>query len=178
MTFAISYFLKNSPELLERRLKWKEREREQKIITAISTLILLGGFIISGLDYRLSWSEVQTYLVVVADIFVFLGYLIVLFALKVNVYASRVVEVANGQKLISTGPYAIVRHPMYSGVVLMFLWTPLALGSFWAIISFFSFPVVIVFRILNEEKILLKDFPGYQEYYRKVRYQLIPFLWQ
>jgi protein-S-isoprenylcysteine O-methyltransferase Ste14 len=97
--------------------------------------------------------------------------------LKENVYASRIIEVDKEQKVISTGPYAIVRHPMYSGVTLMFLSTPIALGSFWALIPFLFFPILLVFRILNEEKVLLKELPGYPEYYQKVRYRLIPFIW-
>jgi protein-S-isoprenylcysteine O-methyltransferase Ste14 len=176
-TFAIIYFLKRSPELLERRLKLKEKEKEQKVIMMISSVIFFIGFIIPGLDYRFYWSEVPTYFVIVANIFVFLGYLIVFLALKENVYASRIIEVDKEQKVISTGPYAIVRHPMYSGVILMFLSTPIALGSFWALIPFLLFPILIAFRTLNEEKVLLKGLPGYPEYYQKVRYRIIPFIW-
>lgn len=176
-TFSVIYFLKRSPELLERRLKLKEREKEQKLIVMLSSVVFFIGFIIPGLDYRFHWSEVPAYLVIAADVFVLLGYLIVFLALKENMYASRVVEVDKEQKVISTGPYAIVRHPMYSGTILMFLSTPIALGSFWALIPSLLIPILIVYRILNEEKILLKELSGYKEYCRKTHYRLLPFIW-
>lgn len=162
---------------MERRLKLKEREKEQKLIVMLSSVVFFIGFIIPGLDYRFHWSEVPAYLVIAADVFVLLGYLIVFLALKENMYASRVVEVDKEQKVISTGPYAIVRHPMYSGTILMFLSTPIALGSFWALIPSLLIPILIVYRILNEEKILLKELSGYKEYCRKTHYRLLPFIW-
>jgi len=177
MTFVVIYFLKRAPELLERRLKLKEKEKEQKVIIRLSTAIFLIGFIIPGLDYRFNWSEVPVYFVIVADVFVLLGYLIVFLALKENMYASHIIEVDKDQKVISTGPYAMVRHPMYSGSILIYLSTPIALGSFWALIPFLLLPILIVFRILNEEKILLKELPGYNEYCQKTRYRLIPYVW-
>jgi len=177
MIFAVVYFLKRDPELLERRIKLKEKGKEQKAIIMLSIAIFLIGFIIPGLDYRFHWSEVPAYLVIAADAFVLLGYLIFFLVLKENSYASRIIEVDKEQKVISTGPYAIVRHPMYSGVMLMFLLTPIALGSFWALIAFLPLPILLVCRILNEEKILLKELAGYKEYCQKVRYRLIPFIW-
>lgn len=116
-------------------------------------------------------------LVIAANVFVLLGYLIVFFAMRENKYASRIIEVEKGQKVISTGPYTIVRHPMYTGVVPMFLFTPIALGSFWALIPFLLFPILLVFRILNEEKVLLEELPGYKEYCQKIHYRLIPLIW-
>lgn len=175
--FAVIYFLKRSPDLLERRMRSKEKEKEQKTIILLSSIVFLIGFAIPGLDHRFYWSEVPVCLVIAANVFVLLGYLIVFFAMRENRYASRIIEVEKGQKVISTGPYAIVRHPMYTGVVPMFLFTPIALGSFWALIPFLFLPILLVFRILNEEKVLLKELPGYKEYCQKIHYRLIPLIW-
>jgi protein-S-isoprenylcysteine O-methyltransferase Ste14 len=177
MFFAVFYFLKRDPELLERRTKMKEKEKEQKAIITMSSVIFLIGFLIPGFDYRFSWSHVPTYLVIVSDVLVLLGYLIFLFVLRENSYASRIVEVEENQKVITTGPYAIARHPMYSGVLIMFLATPLALGSSWAMVMVIPLPFLLVGRILNEEKVLLKGLPGFKEYCQKTRYRLIPFVW-
>ncbi len=177
MFFVMTYFLKNDPELLERRTKYKEKKGEQSTIIKITTLIFLIGFIIPGFDYRYQWSNVPVALVIMADVIVFLSYIVFFLVLKENSYASRIIEVEKGQKVISTGPYATVRHPMYSGVMLLFLFTPLALGSFWALIPFIPLPALLVLRILNEEKVLLRDLPGYKEYCQKTRYRLLPFIW-
>jgi protein-S-isoprenylcysteine O-methyltransferase Ste14 len=177
MIFAVFYFLKRDPELLERRIKMKEKEREQKAIITVSSVIFLIGFLIPGFDYRFGWSHVPTYLVIVSDVLVLLGYLIFLFVLRENSYASRIVEVEENQKVITTGPYAIVRHPMYSGVLIMLLATPLALGSSWAMATVIPLPFLLVGRILNEEKVLLKELPGFKKYCQKTRYRLIPFVW-
>lgn len=175
--FAVSYFLKNDPGLLERRMKMREKIGEQKRIVLLSSIIFLVGFLIPGLDYRYQWSDVPVVLVLAADVTVFLGYSIVFLTLRENSYASRIIEVEPGQKVISTGPYAVIRHPMYAGVLLMFLFTPLALGSYWAMVVFIPLAVMIMFRILNEEEVLSRDLAGYQEYCRKVRYRLIPRVW-
>lgn len=177
MLFVLKFFLIRSPELLERRLKLKENEKNQKIIILISTLLFLVGFIISGLDHRFNWSDINKYIVIVADIVVFSGYMIVFFALKENEYASHIIEVTKGQKVISTGPYSVVRHPMYSGAILMFLSTPIALGSLLAMAPFVLLAASIVFRMLAEEKYLSQKLTGYKKYCKKVRYRLIPFIW-
>jgi protein-S-isoprenylcysteine O-methyltransferase Ste14 len=175
--FVVFYFLKKDPELLERRMRMKEKEEKQKSIQKFGIIIFFIGFIIPGLDYRYHWSNVPALIVIAANAIVFSGYLLVFFVLRENSYASRIIEVEKGQKAITTGPYAIVRHPMYLGVLLMYLFTPLALGSYWAIIFFLPLVPLIVFRLLNEEEVMLRELPGYEEYCKKTRYHLIPFIW-
>jgi protein-S-isoprenylcysteine O-methyltransferase Ste14 len=177
MVLTVSYLLKKDPALLERRMKLKEKEKKQKIIVKIFRLPFIIGFLIPAFDYRFNWSEVSPVIVVLANVMVFLGYYIVFLVFKENTYTSRIVEVEKDQKVISTGLYAIVRHPMYTGSILMFLFTPLALGSWWALIVFIFLPIVLIIRIYNEESVLLRDLSGYKEYCEKVRYRLIPYIW-
>jgi len=175
--FVFIYLLKNNPELLERRTRMREKEQPQKLIVKLSMFIFVLAFIIPGLDYRFNWSYVPVAVVIIADVIVLAGYFIFFLVMKENAYASRIVEVEKGQKVISTGPYSIVRHPMYLGVFLMYLLSPIALGSFWAIIAFIPLPVLVIFRIFNEEQVLVKELPGYKDYMQKVKYRLIPFVW-
>ncbi len=177
MSFVVFYFLKKDPELLERRMRIRETEEKQKTIQIFGSIIFFIGFIVSGLDHRYHWSNVPVLLVIVANAIVLSGYILVFFVLRENSYASRIIEVEKGQKVITTGPYAIVRHPMYLGVLLMYLSTPLALGSYWALIFFLPLLPLIVARLLNEEEVLLRELPGYKEYCQKTRYRLIPFIW-
>ena len=177
MSFMVYYFLKKDPELLERRMRMREKEEKQKTIIKFAYIFFFIGFIIPGLDHRYHWSNVPVLLVIAANAIVLSGYIFIFFVLRENSYASRIIEVEKGQKVISTGPYAIVRHPMYLGVLLMLLFTPLALGSYWALIFFLPLFPLIVFRLLNEEEVLLRELPGYEEYCQKTRYRLFPFIW-
>ena len=177
MIFVVRYFLKNDPEFLVHRLTMKEKERVQKKIISLSAIAYLVGFLLPGLDRRFGWSEIPTAIVLAADVLVMTSYIFVVYVFKHNRYASRVIEVQKNQTVISTGPYSIVRHPMYSGMFIMFFSTPIALGSYWAVIPFALMPLTFFFRILNEEKVLSEQLPGYKEYCEKVRYRLIPYIW-
>ena len=173
----LAYFLKHDPEFLERRLRYREKETSQQKLIIVTDLILLIGIFIPGLDYRYGWSNVPVWLVIASDIVVFLAYMFIFFVFRENSYASRIVEVDKKQKVISTGPYAIVRHPMYATLIPMYLCVPLALGSYPALIFFAPIIVVIILRIFDEEKLLLRNLKGYREYTKKVRYRLIPGIW-
>ena len=177
MITTLTYLVKNDPALLERRLRYKEKEEKQKIIVRLARLPFLFGLFIPGFDYRYDWSHVSFPVVVVANLIVFLGYFMVFLVFRENTYTSRIVEVEKNQQVITTGPYSIVRHPMYAGTILMVLATPLALGSWWALLVFIFWPIVLIFRIFNEEAVLHKDLPGYTEYCQKVHYRLIPYIW-
>lgn len=137
----------------------------------------MSGFGIPGFDKRYGWSDVPVYLVLISDIVILLGYLLIFFVFKQNSFASRTVEVERDQKVISTGLYSFVRHPMYIGVIIMFMPTPIALGSYWGLIPMATIPIALVFRIKNEEKVLRKNLPGYNEYCKKTKYRLLPYLW-
>jgi protein-S-isoprenylcysteine O-methyltransferase Ste14 len=175
--FVASYLIKNDPELAERRMRFKEKVIAQKKIIDFSKLFFFIGILIPGFDYRYGWSSVPVWLVILSNIFILLGYFIVFLVFKENKYTSRIIEVEKGQKVISTGPYSVIRHPMYAGVILMFIFMPIALGSYWALIPFFPAIAIIIPRILNEEKVLLKGLKGYEEYTKKVRYRLMPGVW-
>jgi len=177
MIITFSYLVKNDPALLERRMRLKEKVEEQKILIRLTRLPLIAGFLLPGFDFRFDWSYVSIPVVVIANFLVFLGYMFVFLVFRENTYTSRIVEVEKDQKVISTGPYSFVRHPMYTGIILMFLATPVALGSWWALIVFIFWPVMVVVRIFNEEAVLHKELPGYNDYCNKVRYRLVPYIW-
>lgn len=177
MLFVLFYLLKNDPGLLARRMKTREREAEQKLIIKLSFIPFLLAFLLPGFDKRFGWSNVPVGMVVMADILVLLGYGIVFLVFRENRYASRVVEVEQEQTVISSGPYAMIRHPMYLGSLLLYILSPLALGSYWAMIPAILIIPVIIARIRNEESVLARDLSGYQEYMQKTRYRLIPGMW-
>lgn len=177
MITTLLYLVKYDPKLLERRMRYKEKEEKQKLIIRLARLPFILGFLIPGFDYRFGWSDIPMAFVILANVIVMAGYFFVFLVFRENTYTSRIVEVEKEQEVITTGPYSIVRHPMYTGTIVMFLFTPLALGSWWAIIAFALWPVVLVYRIFDEERVLMKDLKGYKEYSEKTRYRLIPFVW-
>lgn len=175
--FVALYFLKTSPELLERRMKYKEKEVKQKKIIGYGNICFLLVFITPALDYRFGWSNVPLWLVLISNVIVLVGYFLIFLSFKENSFAGRTIEVFKEQSVISTGPYSIVRHPMYAGVLPMFMFTSLALGSYWGLIFVIPIIVIIVLRAINEEELLKIDLPGYDEYCKKVKYHIIPFIW-
>jgi protein-S-isoprenylcysteine O-methyltransferase Ste14 len=175
--FVVSYFLTRDPGLLVRRMQFKEKERDQRIIVKLANIAFFLGFLFPGLDHRYGWSGVPAWASVLADALVFLGYVIVFFVFRENSYTSRIVEVVEGQKVVTTGPYSLVRHPMYAGIVIMYLAVPIALGSWWALAFFVPVIALIVVRALDEERVLMRDLVGYPEYTQNVRYRLVPGVW-
>lgn len=169
--------MKKNPELLRKRLDVKEKQSQQKTVVALSGIMFLMGFIVAGLDNKFQWTKIPEWLVIVGAVIFLISYGLYAEVMRENVYLSRTVEVQENQKVIDTGMYGIVRHPMYFTTVLLFLSMPLVLGS---VISFavmlFYFPIIIK-RILNEEEVLEKGLSGYREYKKKVKYRLIPFIW-
>ena len=166
-----------SPELLEKRLNGKEKQSTQKGVVAFSGLIFTGGFVVASLDFRFGWSTVPKLVVCVACGVFLAGYAMYAEVMRENVYLSRTVEVQKNQKVIDTGLYGVVRHPMYLATVLLFLAVPLVLGSWWAFGIFLFYPILLAVRIQNEEKVLAEQLEGYKEYREKVKYKLIPFIW-
>ena len=178
MLVAVIYFLRTDPELLERRMRYEEKEHEQKTIILLGTAVLVAGFLAIAIDLRMhGLGQVSIAIILLADAGVFLGYCLILWVFKENSYASRTIEVVKDQKVITTGPYSIIRHPMYLGVLVMYLLTPIALGSWWAMPVFLMYIPLLVWRILDEEKVLLRDLPGYNEYCKERRYRLLPRIW-
>jgi len=177
MPFTSVYFLKRDPQLVERRLRTQETISEQKTIIRWVQSLALASLLIPGLDHRFAWSRVPLWLTILSQVLVFAGSLITLWVMKENSFASRTVQVEEGHRVISTGPYRFVRHPMYFGAILMFVFTPLALGSWWALPGFLLVIPFLVLRLLNEEKLLRRDLPGYSDYCLRTRSRLIPLLW-
>jgi protein-S-isoprenylcysteine O-methyltransferase Ste14 len=177
MIYILFFFLRNDPVFLERRTRLKEKEKEQKIILVVFNLVFIAGFVIPGLDKRFGWSDVPTGIVLITDLIIFLGYMLIFDVFRQNSHASRIVEVESGQKVITTGLYSIVRHPMYLGILIMYIPTPVALGSYWGLIPMSGSILGLILRIANEEKVLRQNLEGYIEYCQRTRYRLIPFLW-
>ena len=166
-----------APELLRKRLNNKEKEKTQQGVIALSGLMFPVGFVVCALDFRFKWSDVPLWAVVAASVLFITGYTMYAEVMRENAYLSRTVEVQNGQRVIDTGLYGIVRHPMYLATLFMFVPLPLVLGSLWGLIPFALYPAVTVIRILNEEKVLTEGLIGYAEYKKKVKFRLIPFVW-
>ena len=166
-----------SPKLLEKRLGAKEKENTQKGVVAASGLLFIAGFAVAGLDFRFGWSKMPLWVVIVASVVLLISYALYAEVMRENAYLSRTVEVREGQKVVDTGLYGIVRHPMYAVTVWLFLSIPVVLGSWWAFLCFLPYAPLIVIRIINEEKLLLAELEGYEEYKKRVRYRLLPFIW-
>jgi protein-S-isoprenylcysteine O-methyltransferase Ste14 len=175
--FVVGYFLKNNPGFLERRMQTREPESAQRRIISLSLFWFALTFILPGLDRRFGWSDVPVPVVLAADLVVLLGYGLIVLVFRENQYAARIVRVEQGQQVITTGPYALVRHPMYLGTLLFYLASPLALGSWWALLPALLIIPILVGRIVNEEQVLERDLPGYAEYKQRTRYRLLPGLW-
>ncbi len=166
-----------NPQLLEKRLNAKEKEEEQSLVIKLSGLMFLGGFIVAGLDFRFGWCSLPKGVVILASVVFLLAYILYAEVLRENTYLSRTIEVQENQKVIDTGLYGIVRHPMYFATVLLFLAMPLVLGSVYSFLIFLAYPFIIAKRIRNEEEVLERELEGYTEYKQKVRYRMIPFIW-
>lgn len=173
---GVVMFFKN-PELLKRRLDSKEKQKDQSIVVKLSGLMFLVGFILCGLGFRFGWYTLpKTVSVIAAAVFLF-SYVLYAQVMRENTYLSRTVKVEENQKVVDTGLYSVVRHPMYSATVLMFLAMPLVLGSVYSFAVFLAYPLLIAFRIKGEEKLLEKELDGYKEYKERVKYRLVPFIW-
>jgi protein-S-isoprenylcysteine O-methyltransferase Ste14 len=177
MLFMMAWLFRNDPGLLERRIRMKEKEREQKTIIKIGSLVILTALVLPGFDRRWGWSSVPWSVVIIADFLVLLAYGLIAVVFKKNRYASRVVEVEKGQTVITSGPYRLVRHPMYLGVLIMYILSPVALGSYWAVLPALLLIFVLIARIRNEEKVLAAELVGYREYMKRVRFRLLPGVW-
>ena len=173
---GVVMFFKN-PELLKRRLDSKEKQKDQSIVVKLSGLMFLVGFILCGLGFRFGWYTLpKTVSVIAAAVFLF-SYVLYAWVMRENTYLSRTVKVEENQKVVDMGLYSVVRHPMYSATVIMFLAMPLVLGSVYAFAVFLAYPLLIAFRIKGEEKLLEKELDGYKEYKERVKYRLVPFIW-
>ena len=166
-----------SPELLKKRLIAKEKQREQKAVIILSGLMFSAGFIVAGLTYRFEWYTLPRWAVVTAVVVFLIGYILYAEVIRENKYLSRIIEVQEKQRVIDTGLYSIIRHPMYSATLLLFLSMPLVLGSVYSFLIFLIYPFIIVKRIKSEEEFLEKELKGYCEYKKTVKYRLIPFIW-
>ena len=173
---GIILMIKN-PELLRKRLNAKEQKNEQKWVILFSGLMFISGFTVAGLNYRYQWIDMPNIVVILSSILFIIAYILYAEVLRENTYLSRTIEIQENQKVIDTGLYGIVRHPMYASTILLFLAIPLILGSVISFITFLIYPVIIGRRIKNEEKILERDLKGYKEYKEKVKYKVIPFVW-
>jgi protein-S-isoprenylcysteine O-methyltransferase Ste14 len=177
MALVLAYMIVRDPALIEKRLRFRERRKAQKRCIAASFFVIIPFFALPGLDWRFSWSRVPLAFVVIGLALVLVGYALFFAVMRANSYASRVIEVQEGQKLIDTGPYALMRHPMYSANALIYLASPLVLGSWWALIPAVAILPFLVLRIRDEEAMLARELPGYAEYRERVRWRMLPGIW-
>lgn len=177
MLIAGFVMLAKAPDFLKKRLDAKEKQGKQKGVVAVSGLMFIAGFVVAGLDFRFGWSRMPSWVTIVASVTFLLDYALYAEVMRENAYLSRTIKVEQGQKVVDTGFYGIVRHPMYAVTIELFMMMPLILGSWYALIAFAVYPAVIIVRLKDEEALLTKELPGYEEYKKKVKYRLIPFIW-
>ena len=166
-----------TPDFLEKRLDVKEKQGTQKGVIALSGLMFIAGFVLAGLDFRFGWSEMPLWVTITASVVFLIAYALYAEVMRENAYLSRTIKVEEGQTVVDTGMYAVVRHPMYSVTLLLFLMIPLVLGSWYSLIAFAFYPAIIIVRLKDEEELLTRELKGYAEYKEKVKYRLIPFIW-
>lgn len=171
----VMYF--KSPGFLAKRLDAKEKQGKQKGVLAFSGLMFVAGFVVAGLDYRFGWSTIPVWVVIAASALFLVAYALYAEVMRENAYLSRTIKVEEGQKVVDTGLYGIVRHPMYMATILLFLMIPLILGSWYALIIFAFYPAIIIVRLKDEEDLLTRELPGYEAYKQKVKYRILPFIW-
>ena len=177
MLIAGFVMLAKSPEFLKKRLDVKEKQATQKGVVAYAGLMFIAGFVVAGLDYRFGWSNMPQWVTIIAAVLFLFSYALYAEVMRENAYLSRTIQVEEGQKVVDTGLYGIVRHPMYAVTILLFLMMPLVLGSWYALIAFAFYPVIIIVRLKDEEDLLTRELPGYEAYKEKVKYRIIPFIW-
>ena len=177
MLIAGFVMLFRAPAFLAKRLDAKEKQAAQKGVLALSGLMFIGGFVVAGLDFRFGWSRMPAAVTVAASVIFLAAYGLYAEVMRENAYLSRTIKVEEGQKVVDTGLYGIVRHPMYMATLLLFLAIPVVLGSWYALIVFAAYPAIIILRLKDEEALLTRELPGYAAYKEKVRYRLIPFVW-
>ena len=177
MVIAGFVMLFKAPDLLVRRLDAKEKQGDQKAVVAVSGLMFIAGFVVAGMDHRFDWSGMPLAVTVISSVLFLAAYGLYAEVLRENAYLSRTIKVEEGQTVVSTGLYGVVRHPMYAATVLLFMMMPLVLGSWYAAIIFLVYPVLIIVRLKGEEELLIKELSGYEEYRNTVKYRLIPFVW-
>ena len=177
MLFLGIVLLIKAPNLLEKRLSAKEKESTQKGVVALSGLLFIAGFVVAGLDFRFGWSKMPLWVVITASVVLLISYGLYAEVMRENAYLSRTIEVQENQKVVDTGLYGIVRHPMYAVTLWLFLAIPVVLGSWWSLLCFLPYIAVIVIRIHNEEKVLEAGLDGYVEYKKRIKYRILPFIW-
>lgn len=177
MLIAGFVMLFKAPAFLEKRLDVKEKRGSQQGVVKLSGLMFVAGFVVAGLDYRFGWSEMPEWVVITGAVLFLAAYVLYAEVMRENAYLSRTIQVQDGQKVVDTRLYGLVRHPMYMATVLLFLMIPLVLGSWYALIAFAFYPAIIIVRLKDEEELLTRELPGYADYKKKVKFRLIPFIW-
>ena len=177
MTIALVYLYRKDRSLLEKRLRSREKQKEQKIYVKLSLVWFVFSFLVPGFDYRFGWSDVPMWLIFVSVAVMIFGYVLFIVAMVQNTFASRVIEIQQNQRVIDTGMYSVVRHPLYLAAIIMYAAWPLVLGSYYALIPTMLLPALLVYRIRNEEAYLRTNLDGYIDYSKRIKYRLIPFIW-